>query len=305
MTTRAMGPGAGLDWLKRAINLGRGSPRAVIGGIALLAVVALIPSLVQLLLQYGIGADRNAILAVIGLTTLLSIVIFPLLMGGMLRVIHAAENDRPTRATAIFDTFRAGNDALRLIGFGILMTLIYVLFAVALISMFGKGFVEWYLQVMTLSMQGGDSAAQAAAMPVPPEGTGLLAAVGTLFGLFFGGVYSIGFGQVALGGRGVFGALGDGVSGAVKNLLPVIVLAIIAVIGMIVVALATVLIGGLLALIGSLVHPALGALLAFPVYLAMLLVIYVVMFGVMYHMWRDICGGDAAQSPVADNRVEL
>jgi uncharacterized membrane protein YqhA len=28
-----------------------------------------------------------------------------------------------------------------------------------------------------------------------------------------------------------------------------------------------------------------------PVYIALILALYVVMFGVMYFMWRDICGG--------------
>jgi hypothetical protein len=43
------------------------------------------------------------------------------------------------------------------------------------------------------------------------------------------------------------------------------------------------------------------------VYLAALLVVYVVMFGVIYFMWREICGGDAASpAPVAaGNQVEM
>jgi hypothetical protein len=34
------------------------------------------------------------------------------------------------------------------------------------------------------------------------------------------------------------------------------------------------------------------------VYFAMILAMYVVMFGVMYFMWRDICG-DASPAPVS------
>ncbi|MCW5603909.1 MAG: hypothetical protein KIT18_05115 [Burkholderiales bacterium] len=59
---------------------------------------------------------------------------------------------------------------------------------------------------------------------------------------------------------------------------------------------------GLLVVLGSLVSPALGALLAAPVYLAFLLILYVVMFGVMYHLWRDVCGEPAA---LPDGHVEL
>jgi hypothetical protein len=30
-----------------------------------------------------------------------------------------------------------------------------------------------------------------------------------------------------------------------------------------------------------------------PAYIALLLVVFAVMFGVMYHLWRDVCGGDS------------
>ena len=52
----------------------------------------------------------------------------------------------------------------------------------------------------------------------------------------------------------------------------------------------------LLAVIGGLVHPVVAMLLVVPVYLALLVAIYVIAFGVMYYMWRDICG-DAAPTP--------
>jgi hypothetical protein len=31
-----------------------------------------------------------------------------------------------------------------------------------------------------------------------------------------------------------------------------------------------------------------------PVYIALLLVVFAAMFGVMYYLWRDVCGGDTA-----------
>jgi hypothetical protein len=38
-------------------------------------------------------------------------------------------------------------------------------------------------------------------------------------------------------------------------------------------------------------------LLVVPAYLVLMVVVYVIAFGVMYYMWRDICGGDAASTP--------
>ena len=126
MSTRAMGPGYGWSWLARAVNLGRGNPKAVIGGIALVALVALVPSLVQMLAQVGLAGRPDAMLTVVGLTTLVSLVVFPLLIGGALRVIDAGERGLPSRPADVFQTFRAGGNAGRLIGFGLLMTVIYL-----------------------------------------------------------------------------------------------------------------------------------------------------------------------------------
>ena len=80
MTTRVVSPGRGWSWFRQAINLGRNNPKAVFGAVALMAVIALIPSAVQLLLQHGLGLGPEAVMAVIGLTTLASIVVYPLLI---------------------------------------------------------------------------------------------------------------------------------------------------------------------------------------------------------------------------------
>lgn len=308
MTTRAVSPGSGWRWFRQAINLGRNNPKAVFGAVALMAVIALIPSVIQLLLQYGLGLGPEAVMMVIGVTTLASIVIYPLLIGGLLRVIHASENNQPTHATAIFDTFQAGHDRGRLIGFGLLMTAIYLGVFLLVISLFGKDFMAWYWQLITAAQaQQAGGAAMSPEMMALPEGFGRVMAIGSLFALFMGGVYAIGFGQVALGGRSVGAALSDGLGGTLKNVLPIVLLAVLAVIAMFALALVVGIIGGILMLVGSLIHKALGLLLVMPIYLGMLLVVYVVMFGVMYFMWRDICGeAPAADAPAArDDRIEL
>ena len=305
MSTRAMGPGTGWSWLARAVNLGRNNPKAVIGGIALVALVALLPSIVQMLLQPALGGRPDALLTAAGLTTLVSLVVFPLLIGGVLRVIDAAERGRPAAAGGVFSTFRAGSGAGRLVGFGLLMTALYLLVFGTIIGVFGKGLPEWYMQLMQLSMESGGKPVQPEDIPAPPSGLGMVMALGLLCGLFLGGAYAIGFGQVALGGRGVLAAFGDGLAGALKNLLPIVVMALLSIVALFALTLVVTLVGGLLALVGGLVHPALAILLVAPVYLGMILLMYVVMFGVMYHMWRDICAEPAAPPPLPGNQVEL
>jgi hypothetical protein len=306
MTTRAVSPGSGWRWLRQAINLGRNNPKAVFGAVALLAVIALIPSVIQLVLQYGLGLGPEAVMAVIGLTTVASIVIYPLLIGGLLRVIHAAENGQPTRATAIFDTFHADGDRGRLIGFGLLMTAIYLGVFLLVISLLGKDFMGWYWQLITAAQaQQAGGAPMSPELLALPEGFGQVMAIGSLFALFMGGVYAIGFGQVALGGRRIGEALGDGFAGTLKNVLPIVLLAVLSVIGMFALVLVVTIVGGILAVVGGLVHKVLGMLLIMPVYIGMLLVIYVVMFGVMYFMWRDICGDAPAIDVPRDDRIEV
>ena len=296
MSTRALGPGAGWGWLKEGINLGRHNPRAIFGAVALMALVALVPSLIQLALgQLGLG--QQALLAAMGLTVVLAIVLYPLLIGGVLRVIDASEHGRPTRATAIFDTFRPGHDAGRLIGFGVLITAVYIVMFVAVVRLVGKDFFAWYWQMISAAQSG--QTLDPAAMALP-DGFGQVMALGSVIALFLGGVYAIGYGQVALAGRGVFAALGDGVAGTLKNLLPIVLLAVCAFVLMVALMVAFGLLAGLLALLGTLVHEMLGLALLIPLYIALLLVLYVVMFGVMYHLWRDVCAGGA---PARDDEV--
>ncbi|GAB3311868.1 hypothetical protein [Luteimonas notoginsengisoli] len=301
MSTHARSPAAGWSWLMQAVNIGRSNPRAVFGAVALLALVGLVPSVIQLVLQSGLGLGTTASLAVMAACTLAMVVVYPLLIGGVLRVIDAAEHGRPTHAAALFDTFRAGSGAGRLVGFGVAMFVAYLVLFVAVVALFGQDFSGWYMELLSASTQN-DPAAQAKVLQDVPDGFGTMMALGTLAGLFFSGIYAIGFGQVALAGRGVGSALVDGVAGTLKNVLPILLLAMVVFAGFLAFALALAMVISLLGMVGGLVHPALAVLLAAPVYLGGLLMLYVVMFGVMYFMWRDVCGEAA---PLPPGQVEL
>jgi hypothetical protein len=297
-----MGPGAGWSWLKRAINLGRNNPRALFGAAALLMLVALVPSVVQLLVEHAFGVTNNgAMLGIVLVGAVAMMVVYPLLIGGFFRVIDATEHNRPTHATALFDTFRAGQGRGRLIGFGLLLALIYLIALVALVAAFGSDVPGWYLQVLDASRKA--TPGTPPVIPALPEGLGTVFGLGMLLMMFLGSVYSIGFGQVALTTRSVAGALADGVSGTLKNLLPLLVLTLIALAAMLVLAIVLALVMGLLMALGSLLHPLLGVALVIPVYLAFLVAMYVVMFGVMYFLWRDVAGDDATPSAVAGIEV--
>lgn len=287
MTTRSLGPLAGLHWLRRSIHLGRRNPRAVFGGAALLAGVALVPSIVQVLLLGAVQPGGEGAMAVALAATLLSLVLMPPLIGGYLRVIDASERGLPARSTDVFAPFKQGQGAGRLISLGLLITGLYLLMAWAVVSIFGDGLLTWYQQVAELAQR---PPVEPEDLPAPPDGFGRVLGLVSLLALFLGGVYAIGFGQVALGARRVGAAIGDGIVGTLKNLLPLLVLAIVAMAAMLVIALVLGMVLAVLGVVGALVHPLVGAALALPVYLGFLLVLYVVLFGVMYFLWRDVCG---------------
>lgn len=291
MTTRAVGPGRGWGWLQQAINLGRNNPKAIFGASALMAVVSLIPSVLQISLQSAFKESPSALMAIMAVTTVLSMVVTALLVGGLLRVIHAAENGQPTHATAIFDTFRDRHLRGRLIGFGVLMMVIYLGVFIAVISLFGQEFMRWYWELITsaqaLQAAGGTSTAPTLAQM--PEGLGRVMAIGSLFALFMGGVYAVGFGQVALADRKVGEAFVDGLRGTIKNVLPIVVLAVLSLLAMLLLVIGVGLVVAIVTLVVGMLSKALAVVLLVPIYFGMILLMYVVIFGVMYFMWRDIC----------------
>lgn len=298
MTTRSNGPLAGFDWLKRGINVGYANPGAVLGGAAFLLLLALVPALITMPLQYGVvragtQLDPATFGWIMALSALGGLLLVPL-YAGYLQVIDAAERGVPTRARDIFRPYRQG-DAMRFIGYGLAMLVFYVAAVAVIIAAAGSGVAGWYGQLIT---------AQLRHQPPPaalPGGFGIAFALACVLALFMLGVYAISLGQVALRRRSVLGAIGDGVVGALKNLLPLLVFVVSAVVAWLLVAIVIVLLVALLALLGKLAGTWLVLVFVVPLYIAMVLMVFAVMFGVMYYLWRDVCGGDDSMPVVAQS----
>lgn len=256
----------------------------------MLLLACLMPSLITLLMQFhsqqaGTQPSPAGVVGIMAVSMLLGLLIVPL-YAGYLQVIDAAEQGLPARARDIFKPYRQG-EALRLIGYGLAFMVVYVAILGIIIVATRGGIASWYMQVLT---------AQANHQPPPmalPDGFGIAMALLMVLGLFMMGFYAISLGQVALGRRDVLGAIGDGMIGALKNVLPLLVFAVSLVLAWIVVLIAFVLIALLLVLLGKLVSLWLVFVLIIPLYTAMMLMMFTLMFGVMYHLWRDVCGDDA------------
>lgn len=289
MTTRSRGPLAGFEWLRCSVRLAFDHPKPLFGGAVVVLLAGLAPSLILLptehfMLQAGTPPDLTTFGWIMLGSMLISLLLVPL-YAGYLQVIDAAENGQLARARDIFKPYLEG-DALRLIGYGLMLMLIYTaIFGIILLATKGS-FVDWYVQAM---------AAQMHHQPPPslPDGLGTTITLSMAFGVFMMCFYSISLGQVALRRRGVINAIGDGCIGALKNLLPVLILAIGLVLAWIIIAIVIAIAIFLFALLGQLIGTWLSLALIVACYLAVMLFMFAIMFGVMYHMWRDVCDDDA------------
>jgi hypothetical protein len=285
MSTRAMGPLAGIGWLKSGINLGRTNAKAIFGAAALVLVGTLLPSAITFPLQKSMAADPRTFGIVMLISMLGGLLLAPLI-GGFFAVIDAAENGRPTKATDVFALYRRGAFG-RMVGFGAGMLVLYAIAMGLVFAVVGTGIVQWYMAMLVAQANHHPEA-----IPSLPAGFGAALALGSVLWLLITGVYAIALGQVALAGRPALNALRDGLSGSVKNLLPLLLMVIVGFFAMLVFMLVFGLLVVLLALLGKLVGTWLVIALVVPLYIALFLALYVVMFGAMHAMWRDICADD-------------
>lgn len=186
------------------------------------------------------------------------------------------------------DVFSGFGDfaSLRAIGFLLLVAIAQYALMAVLLLVFAGGVIDWYMTVMQASAAG----TPPTAMTSLPDGMGLAVVVLVVLGLLMYAVQAVGLCQIALRGRGVFGAVADGVAGAFKNLLPLFMLLLAMIVAMVVVVLGVLLLGLLVGVLAKIAGAWLAIVLAVPLYIAALLVAYVITFGLMYYVWRDVCG---------------
>ena len=290
MTTRSRGPGAAFGWLSRGISVGFDEPKLLFGAAALVALAVMLPVLITLPIQiYTLHADTPLQAGVFGWITILSMLLGLLavpLYAGYLQVVDAVEHGLLPRARDIVKPYREGK-APRLIGYGFLMLVIYFTMFAIVIAVTGGSTTHWYMHAL---------AAQANHQQPPvglPDGFGITLLLSLALAIFLLGFYSISLGQLTLHNRSVLGAIGDGLIGALKNVLPLLMLAVSLFVIWIGVAFCFGILVLLVTLIGKLVGPWLIFLLIVPLYIALLLMVFTAMFGVMYHLWRDVCGDDS------------
>ncbi|WP_426700093.1 hypothetical protein ACPPVV_11860 [Rhodanobacter sp. Col0626] len=290
MTIRSKGPLAGFGWLTRGFSVGFRHPKPLLGGAGILVLACLLPSLITLPMQFhtmlaGTQPNPTTMVWIMAISFVFGLLILPL-YAGYLQMMDAAERGLPVRARDVFNPYRRG-EAWRLIGYGLAMFVVYAVAMGLVVVATGSGIVTWYMQAL---------AAQTSHLPPPalPHGFGIIITLLLLMAVFIMGLYAISLGQVALSRRSVFGAIGDGLIGALKNVLPLLVYVASATLAWIALMIVFVIAAGLIVLLANFISPWLALALVIPLYIALLLALFAMMFGVMYYLWRDVCGDDIA-----------
>jgi hypothetical protein len=281
----------------KAIDVGRRNPGALFGAFAIVLLVGLVPSGLQMVLQATLTGQPVLMWSLYALVMLASLLVMPPLMGGAIRVLHACESGQPVSALDVLQGYRDTSFAVRMVLTSLLLLLVSVVVIGLLFALLpGKElFVELFARSMSVPPGG------------QPDMSGLPefdpSSLPWIFLWFVGAAMAVftlmhaqflAYSHAALGGHGPVDAVAAGFVGTLKNALPLtgFTLAML-VIGFVLIMIVAVVVG-LLAVALTLVGPVVAGVVLVPIYLVVMLLMYVVMFGFYYHGWREIFGEMAA-----------
>lgn len=279
----------GIDWMRDAVNIGRRNPRAVFGaGVLFLCTLyfagalAVLPVAVQLQGRQELSF-RESLAQAIPLFVVFTL-IMPVLLAGLIHVMHEAEAGRPTRARDLFAAFGHGR-ARPLMTLGLVQIVFNMLCLGLLVLLTGPKY--WAEAVK--AMQGALSGHYV--VPPEPEHPMLVMLVNLLqlvFNYFSAALMLLCVPLIALSRVGIVESLRLGFRASVVNLGANLLASVLFLVGLIVasviVAVVSLVVGG----IGSLVHPALGGALLLVIWLAFAAGVLVVLVAASYYAWRDM-----------------
>ena len=296
MTARTVSMGTPFAWLMKAIDVGRRNPRALFGGFALLLLISLIPTVVQMVLQTVLADSPVLMWSLYGLVMLASVLAMPPLTGAAIRLLHACETGQPAGALDVFDGYRDSGFALRMVLTSLLLFAFYVLIMGLLFALMPAK--EMIIEVFSRSMAvppGGQpdmSGLELDPASLPWLFLWMVGAMAVMFTAMH--VQLLATTHAALSGQGPVASLLSGIQGTLKNVLPLtgftLAMLVIGFVVMLVVALVL----DLLAVVLTLVSPVLAGVVLLPAYLLAILIAIVVLYGFYYHAWREIFGETAA-----------
>jgi hypothetical protein len=291
MSVKTVSLGAPYRWLGESVALCRAHPRVIFGAAFLLTLVALLPSLLQLLLETALKPSITTLWILQGLFTIITLVVFPPIIGGFYRMAHALHEGRPSNAMDLLAVFQDSVATRQLIVTNLIFVLLSIVLVLGLAYAFGGQDLIEFLRAM--------SALQPGARELPALPDGLLPLLSALMILIMVIMTAQGLAnaQVALSGSLPFAAVGAGFGLALRNIgsfllfyLPVAVVAFVLV-------LVAVLVAALVGMMLSVISPLLAAALFVPLSLVLVVLLYALMFTFFYFAWRDTLCSVATVQP--------
>lgn len=272
-------------WLGEAGTLLRRNPGALVGGSGLLLAIALLPSVLQLLLQQvapGAGAGAASVVF-----SLLGLVLMPPALGGFFRLLRAVDQGAPAAPSAVTAMFRDGPVALRLIACNALFALLTLAVLAGVVALVGSDELLGYVRQLASIKPN----ATPADVPAMPPGTLPLVGLMLLVALFVTTAQQLAAAQIALAGRAMLAASGDGVAATLRHLpalllffLPVLLVATL-------LTLLAALVASVIVLALGMLSPVLATLALVVVALLVLVPMYALLLAFFYCAWRELFGG--------------
>jgi hypothetical protein len=304
MIARSVGLGSMFGWIPATFRLVSRNFGAMIVASLLTLLLGVLMALPMLLAVFkslsGLGSpgvpvappDLTLFWVMYGVTIVVGLLLGPPLLAGWFRLCEAADRNVGPSGSTVLSPYRDGGTWVRLVLLALLGALLYLLFLGLMFLLFHGVFTE------IATMQ----AVQLAGGTPPPPSPAMLGKIllmyavmmPLLFLLQF--VYMAGLAEVSLRPTGpvqaFLAALQAVLRNAFKLLLVMICLGVVA--GFVGAIVAVVL--ALLAAVLALISPVLMGLAIGLVYLAVVLVVYPLMFAGNYYAWKDLLGEGTAES---------
>jgi hypothetical protein len=226
---------------------------------------------------------------VYGLSIVVSMLVYPPMVSGWFRLARDIDVGAPVAATQILQPYRDPVTWMRSLVFVGLAFLVFLLVFGVFAAAFYQPAIEFWAHAQA------QQAAIAAGLPPPQTAFPFVLFAAYLLFVFTLGILQlavlVGFAEVALRPTPALAALRLGLVGVLRNLPKLLVLLFVLFLAMLVVMLVVVLLLMIVVAVTSMISPKLAVVVMGLLYIPVLLVVYPLMFGGHYFIWKDMLGG--------------
>ncbi len=275
MHFRTAPPSRGLAWFQSSLRMLDRNPRGLLAVTLLFVLLDQSPNLFY------------AIPAVSGLMSMLVLLTFPALWGGLLYAIGEANAGRPVSPRQLFEGLRRPDARVQLLLLGALVMAAMLLVALAFERILGNANIAILMNLAQQKIQPDSPEVQQMLTPLMHA---LMVAAVILFVLLSGLFFAVP--RVLFDGRGAFGAFAESIRACAANVLSLTVYGLVYMFAGFVVFVAMVIVGALLELLGTV-----GTLLFFSIVIAAWVLLLLVNGAGNYLAWAEVFAHVDAGTP--------